>query len=61
MGMDGVAGHHMGRAEGRRVARIEDLHPDYLALAQKHHADVLNDPFAAIDGKLEKAKPGGQP
>jgi len=57
MGMDGVDGLNMGRGTGHRVSAVKELPPYFLELTNKYHADVLNDPIAAIEGKLEK-KPG---
>ena len=50
MGMDGINGTTMGRSAGRRAMRMEDLPPYYLELTEKYHADVLNDPLAALMG-----------
>ena len=57
MGMEGIDGLNMGRGTGHRVVSAKDLPPYFLELMEKYHVDVLNDPIAAIEGKLEK-KPG---
>jgi hypothetical protein len=54
MGFDGVDGMNMGRGTGHRVAATNEFPPVFLELTEQYHADVLNDPIAAIDGKLEK-------
>ena len=54
MGMEGIDGLNMGRGTGHRVSSTKELPPYFLELTEKYHADVLNDPIAAIEGKLEK-------
>jgi hypothetical protein len=46
--MDGLNAMNMGRGSGRTEARVEDLPPYYLELSEKYHADILNDPLAAL-------------
>ena len=47
-GFGDAPGHTIARGAGRRVQRVEDLPPAYLALARRHHPDVLDDPLAVL-------------
>jgi hypothetical protein len=57
MGFDGIDGMNMGRGLGRRIAETREFPPYFLELTEKYHADVLDDPSGAIDGKSDK-RPG---
>lgn len=48
MGFGDAPGHTIARGAGARVSRVEDLPPQYLALARRHHPDVINDPLAVL-------------
>lgn len=48
MGFGDAPGHTIARGSGRRATRVEDLPPQYLALARRHHPDVLDDPLAVL-------------
>jgi len=46
---EGVGGHTTARANGRKISRIEDFPPEYLAAARERHGDLLADPEAVLD------------
>jgi len=48
MGFGDTPGHTIARGAGRRANRVEDLPPEYLALARRHHPDVLDDPLKVL-------------
>ncbi|UCG74280.1 MAG: DUF1838 family protein [Chromatiales bacterium] len=48
MGFGDTPGHTTARGFGGRETRVEDLPPYYLELTERYHADVLNDPIAAL-------------
>ena len=53
MGFGDAPGHTLARGAGRRVSRIDELPPQYVALAKRLHPDVIADPLAAL-----AARPG---
>lgn len=48
MGFGDTPGHTMARGFGGRETRVKDLPPYYVELTERYHADVLNDPIAAL-------------
>jgi len=54
---DDVGGNTTARANGRKIHRLEDFPPEYLAAARQKHPEILADPEAALDA-VPKA-PGG--
>lgn len=48
MGFGDTPGHTTARGFGGRETRVEDLPPYYVELTERYHADVLNDPIAAL-------------
>lgn len=48
MGFDDAPGHTIARGAGARVGRVEELPAAYLALARRHHPDVMRDALAVL-------------
>ena len=46
---EGVGGHTVARANGRKISRKEDFPPEYQQAARERHADLFADPDAVLD------------
>lgn len=44
-----VGGNTTARANGRKISRMEDFPPEYLAAARERHAEIIADPDAVLD------------
>ncbi len=49
MGLENVSGHLMARAVGRKVQSADEFPQEYLALVEREHPGLFDDPVAAMD------------
>ena len=59
MRMGDRPGHLMSRAIGRKLATVEELPADYLAMAERKHPEYLRDPRGILARTLAKSATAG--